>query len=239
MPNPYFQFKQFTIRQDNSAMKVGTDGVLLGAWAKVANTKTVLDIGTGTGLIAIMIAQRSTASVIAIEPQKKMYIQAGDNIRNCPWADRIRVYNESLQQFVKTGGKREYREYDLIVTNPPFFINSKKAPQEDRMLARHAVTLDYSDILRGVDRLLDHEGRFCLILPYVEANIFIAEAVSYGLYCNRKLNIQPVSGKKISRILMEFNRKKKSPAEQTIIIESGGRHKYSKAYIKLTKDFYL
>jgi len=220
-------------------MKVGTDGVLIGAWANVANKKTVLDIGTGTGLIAIMIAQRSTTYVIAIEPQKKMYIQAGANIRNCPWADRIKVYNESLQQFVKTAAKREYREYDLIVTNPPFFINSKKAPQEDRMLARHAVTLDFSDILRGVDRLLGQEGRFCLIMSYVEAIIFMAEDVGYGLYCNRKLNIRPVPGGKISRILMEFNRKKKSPAEQTIIIESGGRHKYSNAYIKLTKDFYL
>jgi tRNA1Val (adenine37-N6)-methyltransferase len=187
MANSYFRFKQFTINQDKCAFKVGTDGVLLGAYAGVTGRMKILDIGTGTGLVALMLAQRCDAEITAIEPDYDSFIQASENIRLSKWASRIRVENCTMQNYFPDKIK-----FDLIVTNPPYFVDSLKNPDPTKSNARHNDSLTHSDILTGAGRLLEEEGVLQLILPYDEGNIFIAEAQEYGFFCNSILKIRPM-----------------------------------------------
>lgn len=234
MVNSYFKFKQFTIHQDKCAFKVGTDGVLLGAWADVSGRKRILDIGTGTGLVALMIAQRSDAEIIAIEPDYDSFIQAAENVRRSKWSRRIKVENTHLQDYIPDNSR-----FDLIVTNPPYFIDSLKNPDPAKSKARHNDSLTHSDILKGAGRLLDKDGLLQLILPYDEGNIFIAEAQEYGFYCSNILKIRPTQSAVIRRLILGFSRKTGMPAEHFLTIEKGKRHEFTDDYISLTKDFYL
>ena len=234
MSNNYFNFKQFTINQGRCAFKVGTDGVLLGACTEVTGKKKILDIGTGTGLIALILAQRCDAEIIAIEPDHDSFIQASENINQSKWSNRIKVEKCLLQDyFPKNPG------FDLIVANPPYFIDSLKNPDPARSAARHNVTLTHPDLLSGADRLLEEEGTFQLILPYAEGNIFIAEAQEYGFYCNKILKIKPTPESEIRRLILGFSRKKKKPAEEFLTIEKGKRYDFTDEYVALVKDFYL
>ncbi len=234
MANSYFHFKQFTVKQDKSAFKVGTDGVLLGACADVAGAGKILDIGTGTGLIALMLAQRSNAEITAIEPDHDSYEQACDNVRQSKWHERIRVVKTDLQNY-DPGDVR----FNLIVTNPPWFMDSLRNPDPGKAAARHNVTLDNADLLKGVARLLDDDGRFQVIMPYVEGNIFIAEAREHGLFCNSILKIKPLPTSEVRRLILAFSRKRLKPSEKFLTIEHGKRHEFTEEYINLTKDFYL
>ncbi|MFC2150997.1 tRNA1(Val) (adenine(37)-N6)-methyltransferase [Bacteroidota bacterium] len=235
MPNKYFKFKQFTIYQDKCAMKVGTDGVLLGAWANCEYGNEFLDIGTGTGLIALMLAQRSNATIDALEIDQSACVQANENVKESPWKERINVINNSIQEFTKSSIKK----YDLIVSNPPYFQNSLFAPDEKRTDARHNSNLQYEDIINGAINLVKDDGRLSLILPYLEGNMFILKAVEYGLYCIRQTKVLPKPNREPKRLLLEFMKIKKPLIEQEIIIELNKRHEYSEAYKNLTKDFYL
>jgi tRNA1Val (adenine37-N6)-methyltransferase len=230
-PNNYFSFKQFIIYQDKSAFKVGTDGVLLGACAEVSEANTILDIGSGTGLVAIMIAQRSNALITTIEPDDESFIQTSMNVEKCKWYDRIRVEHTDLQHF--NSGK-----FDLVVTNPPYFINSLKSPDDRKSVARHNDSLTSRDILEGALRLMNESGKLQLILPYVEGNIFIAEAAGYGLYCNNVIKIRPLPSSDIRRLILTFSRTRKEPVEKFLTIEHG-RHEFTEEYKNLTKEFYL
>ena len=233
MANDYFRFKQFTIHQDRCAFKVGTDGVILGSYADVAGTKSILDIGTGSGVIALMLAQRSTASITAIEPDGDSFEQAVENVKKSKWSKRIDVKNTGLQDF-NPGMK-----FDMIVTNPPYFTDSLKNPDERKASARHNVNLTSAEILAGVSGLLADDGRFHLIMPYVEGNIFIAEAVEYGLYCESILKIRPLPSSGIRRLVLCFSRKRIAVTEKFLTIEKGKRHEFTEDYINLTKEFYL
>jgi tRNA1Val (adenine37-N6)-methyltransferase len=233
MAKSYFTFKEFTIYQDKASFKVGTDGVLLGAAADVKGRKRILDIGTGTGLIAIMLAQRSDAEIVAIEPDRESFLQASHNISLCKWSKRIKIEQTDLQNFNKDGEK-----FDLIVTNPPFFNDSLRNPDPRKSAARHDVELTRNEILDGVSRLLDKEGCFQLIMPYVEGNIFIAEAALYGFYCNYILKIRPLPTSEIRRMILSFSRTRQKPSEKFLTIEHGKRHEFTEDYINLTKDFY-
>ncbi|MFC2104930.1 tRNA1(Val) (adenine(37)-N6)-methyltransferase [Bacteroidota bacterium] len=235
MPNDYFKFKQFTIYQDKCAMKVGTDGVLLGAWTSYEKTNEILDIGTGTGLIALMLAQRSNANIDALEIDHSACEQAKENVINSPWQGRIKIINNSIQDYTKSSTKK----YDLIVSNPPYFQNSLFAPDEKRTDARHNSNLEFEDIIIGAINLLKDKGRLTLILPYLEGNMFILKAVDYGLYCVRQTKVLPKPNREPKRLLLEFMKIKKPLVEQEIIIELNKRHEYSEAYKNLTKDFYL
>ncbi len=235
MANDYFKFKQFTIYQDKCAMKVGTDGVLLGAWASVENADKVLDIGTGTGLIALMLAQRSNATVDAIEIDLNACEQAQKNVNRSAWTDRINIIHQSFQDFAKGVAVN----YNLIVSNPPYFQDSLTAPRENRTKARHNTELQLTDILNGTLNCLSESGTLSLILPYVEGNLFIAKAAEQGLYCVRKTNVLPKPGRKPKRLLLEFQKFQKPLAEEYLVIELSKRHEYSEAYKKLTSDFYL
>lgn len=234
MGNDYFRFKHFTINQGRCAFKVGTDGVLLGACADISGKERILDVGTGTGLIALMLAQRCDAEIIAIEPDNNSFLQASDNVKSSRWAGRIKVENCHLQNFSAATGR-----FDLIVTNPPYFIGSLKNADPAKSLARHNISLNHSDILEGADRLLADNGILQLIMPYAEGNIFIAEAQEHGLYCSTILKIRPTYSSEIRRLIVGFSRKKKKPAEEFLTIEKGRRYEFTDEYIHLTRDFYL
>jgi tRNA1Val (adenine37-N6)-methyltransferase len=234
MGRNYFSFKQFTINQDKCSFKVGTDGVLLGACADVSGRKKILDIGTGTGLISLMIAQRCDAEIVAIEPDHDSFVQASENIRFSKWGNRIRLENCLFQNYAP-----ENTKFDLIVTNPPYFIDSLNNPDPAKSIARHNVILNHSDILTGAARLLEADGLLQLILPYTEGNLFIVEAQEYGLYCSSILKIRPLPSSEIRRLILGFGREKIKANEQFLTIEKGRRHKFTDDYVSLMKDFYL
>jgi tRNA1Val (adenine37-N6)-methyltransferase len=215
-------------------MKVGTDGVLLGAWTNPANAFNILDIGTGTGLIALMLAQKSRANIDAIEIDSDAYDQALENVRQSVWKERISVMHNSLQDFARSTDTK----YDLVVTNPPFFTNSLKSAQEKRNLARHNDTLTTEDLLAGVDRLLKPLGSFCAILPYVESQLLIVDAALYNLYCMRKTNVLPLAHKKPTRVMMEFSRNRSKVTENELVIQHQSGE-YTNDYKLLTNEFYL
>jgi tRNA1Val (adenine37-N6)-methyltransferase len=234
MSNSYFRFKQFTINQNRCAMKVNTDGVLLGAWANIGDASQILDIGSGTGLITIMLAQRSEANISAVEIDKEAYLQSLENVKSCKWANRISIENIAFQQFAENNSAK----FDLIVSNPPYFSNSLKNPDEARTLARHNDSLPPLELLAGVKKILNENGRFCVILPYVESQLFIIEATMQQLYCVRKTNIKSTSKKKPLRILMEFSFQREKLNELDLVIhdENGD---YSSDFKTLTSEFYL
>jgi len=234
MANNYFSFKQFTIFQDKCTFKVGTDGVLLGAYADVSSAGKILDIGTGTGLIALMLAQRCEAIITAIEPDQESFSQACTNIEGSNWRDRIKAENISLQDFFPGADK-----FDLIITNPPYFTDSLKNPDPGKAAARHNFLLGNDDLLSGTRRLLSEDGKFQIILPYPEGNVFIAVAQGYGFYCNNILKIKPLPASEVRRLILSFSRHRQKAKESFLTIEHGARHEFTEEYINLTKDFYL
>lgn len=228
-----FQFKQFTIHQERTAMKVGTDGVLLGAWAETETAVSILDIGTGTGLLALMTAQRNPqARVDAIEIEPEAATQAQENITASPWHDRIRIYNTSVFNFTPD------IRYDCILCNPPFFIHSTKNPEQNRTLARHSDTLPHNMLAQAAEKLLTPNGYFYIILPPLEAHSFIEYAKTYQLFPVRITHILPNPDKTAKRYLMKFSRIDLPVQVDELVIE-WSRHQYSPEYIELTKDFYL
>lgn len=235
MGNSYFRFKQFTVHQSNAAMRVNTDGVLLGAWANVSGANRILDIGTGTGVIALMLAQRnSSAHIDAIEIDAQSAAEARSNVNLSPWANRIDIINCSLQSFAPSVSHM----YDLIVSNPPYFNQSLKSPHVGRNISRHSESLPYSDLIEGVKKLLDPVGKFCGVFPYSEGNVFIAMAGAHGLYCTQKVNVQSRPGRKVLRVLLQLEATKKPVTESTLTIHNPAGS-FSDEYKRLTSDFYL
>ncbi len=233
MSNSYFSFKQFTITQDKAAFKVGTDGVLLGAVADLEGVTSILDIGSGTGLIAIMLAQRCDASITAIEPDYESYVQCLENVSLCKWKERITVENTDLQNY------HPEMNFDLAVINPPYFSDSLKNPDPRKSVSRHNDLLTNSDLLKNVSRLLGATGRLQLIMPYTEGNIFIADAAGFGFYCNSILKIRPLPTSEIRRMILTFSRQRLPHSEKFLTIEHGKRHEFTEEYKDFTRDFYL
>jgi len=235
MGAPSFSFKQFTVFHDKCAMKVGTDGVLLGAWADVQQVSKILDIGTGSGLIALMLAQRCDAKITAIDIDKNAVIQAKINAENSPWANRINVIASDLKEFSNTST----HQFDLIVSNPPYFKNSLEAPEISRTLARHATSDFHNEIIISSIKLLTNNGKLCLILPVVEGNECIRFAQKNGLNCSKNITVYPKPNSAAKRLLIEFSKQKATCFESEITIESSVRHCYTNEFIDLVKDFYL
>ncbi|WP_300729425.1 methyltransferase [uncultured Bacteroides sp.] len=235
MPNPFFKFKKFTVYHDRCAMKVGTDGVLLGAWAKVEGAHSILDIGTGTGLIALMLAQRNQeASVLGIDIDEGAVLQACENVSRSPWGDRINIEKIDVCEL---GLKGEGR-FDCIVSNPPYFQENVHCPDEQRNQARHTAGLSFEALLDAVDRLLNDEGEFSVVLPNVAASQFISLAASRFLYLRHRTLIHTKPGAEPKRVLLAFGRKMQMSITDHLTIELE-RHVYSEDYITLTRDFYL
>ncbi len=229
-----YQFKQFTVKDEHAAMKVGTDAVMLGAWVKVNNEKYVLDIGTGSGLIALMLAQRTSAYIDAIDIDPPSFEQAHQNFELSPWASRLNAIHASIQAY----GKHPLRKYDLIVCNPPFFDNSLKSPDSGKSLSKHTDSLKFNELAHEISRLLLPKGKACIILPPGESIHFLNHALIEGLYCNRKTSVIPVAGKTANRLLLELSFERSGTTEGELIIRNKN-HDYTKEYIHLTKDFYL
>lgn len=240
MSSPFFRFKQFTVWHDRCAMKVGTDGVLLGAWAVSMHNaqctmRNMLDIGTGSGLIALMLAQRfATAQIDAIDIEPSAVEQAQYNFLQSPWADRLNARLSALQDW------QHSTYYDLIVSNPPYFQNSLKNPDKGRELARHTDSLSYTDLLRYTARLLAPRGIAAFVLPAETERDIIRIACENGLYCSRLTCVHSKPGKTAKRILIEFSRSplETPPVPQTFYIESAISPR-SEEYTEMTKDFYL
>ena len=216
-------------------MKVGTDAVLLGAWVKVEKTTRILDIGTGSGIIALMIAQRTATNTLidALEPDKDASEQAQSNVLHSPWKNRITVHQTELQQFQSS------HKYDLIVSNPPYFVNSYLPSDENRKRARHNDTLSQGELIERSSSLLNSHGRMAVILPYAEGEIFVQRALSHHLFCNRKLAVFTRREKRQERWIFEFSFSKGIPSEDTLFIHEGTDNQWSTSYKNLTKDFYL
>ncbi len=233
-----FQFKQFSIQQDRCAMKVGTDGVLLGAWAPIDHKPySVLDIGAGTGLIALMLAQRSQAEQIdAIEIDENTFEQCVDNFENSPWNDRLFCFHTSLDDFMDD---LEDEEYDLIVSNPPFYSEDYKTENEQRDLARFQDALPFEDLVEAASVLLSETGVLAVIVPYKEEARLIALAKECDLFPLKITRIKGTPTAEIKRSLVAFSfaETHELPIDE-LIIETA-RHQYTEDYIALTKDFYL
>ena len=232
-----FSFKHFSIQQDKTAMKVGTDGVLLGAWTPINHKpNSILDIGAGTGLIALMLAQRTAAEQIdALEIDEEAYEQATDNFENSPWSDRLFCYHAGLDEFVE----EPEEEYDLIVCNPPFYTEDYKTDNEQRDLARFSDAMPFEELIEAADLLLSENGIFSVIIPYKEEEKFIAMANRSELYPIKITHVKGTPNSEIKRSLLAFSRNEiEKFSIDTLIIETA-RHIYTQEYIELTKDFYL
>ena len=232
-----FTFKQFAIEQDRCAMKIGTDGVLLGAWAPIDNHPfSILDIGTGTGIIALMLAQRCTAQQIdALEIDEAAYEQATDNFENSPWNDRLFCFHAGLDEFIE----EPEEEYDLIVSNPPFYSEDYKTENESRDLARFQDAMPFGQLLEAADLLLSEHGIFAVIIPFKEEENFIALANEFELYPLKITRVKGTPTTEIKRSLLAFNRNKTTDLVINELVIETARHVYTQEYIGLTKDFYL
>ncbi len=236
MSNPFFQFKQFTIRHDKCAMKVGTDGVLLGAWAGIESCNRILDIGTGTGLIAMMLAQRSKAVIDAIDIDAEACLQAQENTESSPFTERIKIWHSALSDFAQTG----MGIYDLIVSNPPYFVDSLKCPDQKRNTARHTDTLTLEDLLQDSRKLLAPQGRIALILPYDQKERLADCIRTQNLFLSKETSVIPVPGAEPKRLLAELTAEAPVfPTYSSQLTIEVARHQYTDEYVSLTKDFYL
>jgi tRNA1Val (adenine37-N6)-methyltransferase len=232
-----FQFKQFEVAQDSSAMKVNSDGVLLGAWASCKGAESVLDIGTGTGVIALMAAQKNpTAKVIGIEIDQDSCKQAEANFKKSPWHGNLSVVSDPIQKF----GKESEMKFDHIISNPPFFSGGTLSDNQPKNIVRHTVKLSHGDLLLAIRRLLSPEGRVSIILPVIEGLRFIEIVERYRFFISRKTLMRPRAGKPAERILFEFRQSevKKSEDNEIVMYENEGKE-YTAQYKELTGDFYL
>ena len=231
-----FKFKEFTIHQNQCAMKVGTDGVLLGAWASLdKQPESILDIGAGTGLIALQLAQRSSAETIdAIELDNDAYEQCVVNFEASPWGDRLFCYHAGFDEFVDEMDD----SYDLIVSNPPFYSEDVLSGDEARDKARQSSSLPFDELVQGVSRFLTEDGNFAAIIPFKEEATFIELAQKARLYPNRITRVKGNPDANFKRSLMEFSFHKNKTLVDSLVIEEG-RHQYTEKYIKLTQAFYL
>jgi tRNA1Val (adenine37-N6)-methyltransferase len=232
-----FQFKQFVIHQDKTAMKIGTDGVLLGAWCPIDNNpKTILDIGTGTGIIALMLAQRTAVPQIdAIEIEENAFEQATENFENTPWADRLFCYHAGLDELIE----EPEDEYDLIVCNPPFYSENYKTGNQNRDTARFQDAMPFEQLIEAADLLLTENGIFAVIIPFKEEQNFIDLCADFELFPTKITRVKGTPTTAIVRSLLAFKRYELSVLATDELIIEMNRNEYTTAYIDLTKDFYL
>ncbi|MEX2349411.1 MAG: methyltransferase [Flavobacteriaceae bacterium] len=234
-----FSFKRFTVEQDRCAMKVGTDGVLLGSWVALKNNpQTILDIGAGTGLIALMLAQRGDSQQIdALEIDEDAYEQCVENFENSPWADRLFCFHASLDEFAE---EMEGEKYDLIVSNPPFFVPNEReaALPENRKKARFYDSLPFEDLINYASQLLTDEGEFAVIIPFPEEEKFIRTAQDYNLFPKYITRVRGTKNSAIKRSLLQFSFTEKTVKEKELVLEIS-RHQYTIEFKELVKEFYL
>lgn len=217
-------------------MKIGTDGILLGAWVELDNPYSILDIGAGTGIIGLMLAQRSDAGLIdAIEIDDDAYEQCVDNFENSPWNDRLFCYHASLEEFAE---EMDEEKYDLIISNPPFYTEDFKGSDEVRNQARFADALPFENLIENVSKLISEEGQFAVIIPFTEEEKFLEIAKEVNLFPNRVTRVRGTKNTPIKRSLLQLSFSEQDVQVNELIIEIS-RHEYTPGYIELVKDFYL
>lgn len=231
-----FNFKQFHVNQDRCAMKIGTDGVLLGAWTPLINNPyNVLDIGAGTGILSLMLAQRSNAEQIdAIEIDEDAYEQCVENFETSPWGDKLFCFHAGLDEFVD----EPEDEYDLIISNPPFYTDDYKSDNTSRDLARFEDALPFEELIEAAALLLSDNGIFSVIIPFKEEERFVSLCKELDLFPLKITRVKGTPTSEIKRSLLAFCRMEQTPLIVELVIEIS-RHNYTSEYIELTKDFYL
>lgn len=233
MPNTWFRFKQFTIRQEQCAMKVSTDGVLLGAWADLTDASHILDIGTGTGLLALIAAQRNGAAQIdAVEIDARSAMQAAENISKGPWKERIRVHALDVRQMDLR------RTYDHVICNPPFYAGEMEGPDQRKRTAKHGAELTFTELMRTIDRSCAPEGRCSLVVPANREAEFLREALQVGLHPQRRAAVRYVADQPVKRVMLELARTSSGVAEEELVVESGPSAA-SLRYRELLRDLML
>lgn len=232
-----FNFKQFTVQQDKCAMKIGTDGVLLGAWCPIDNNPfSVLDIGAGTGILSLMLAQRYNAEQIdSLEIDEEAYEQCVENFENSPWSDRLFCFHAGLDEFIE----EPEDEYDIIISNPPFYSENYKTDDSQRDLARFQDALPFEDLIEAADLLLSENGIFAVIIPYKEEERFIDLCAEVELFPVKVTRVKGSHSTPIVRSLLAFKRYELSVLTADELVIEISRHEYTNDYINLTKDFYL
>ena len=237
--NKPFKFKYFNVKQDKAAMKIGTDAVLLGAWCSIDDSlDSILDIGSGTGVISLMLAQRSDAlNIDAVEVDENAYEQTVENFEESDWGDRLYCYNISFQEFADEIFEEE-ETYDLIVSNPPFYTDDFVTQDEARNKARFTNSLSFEELITGVSKILSDKGRFSIIIPFKEEQKVISLAKNNNLFLNKVCHVQGNPTSEVKRSLLEFSFSSSDVKKEHLIIEIK-RHQYTQEYINLTKDFYI
>lgn len=234
MPNDLFQFKQFTIRQDRCALKVGTDGVLLGAWSNYEGAKRILDIGTGTGLLALIAAQRNGEAMIdAVEIDDASAEQAAENAAAGPWADRVRVHRMDVRRMQAS------EPYDLIICNPPFYAGEMDSPDARTGLAKHSGELTFLDLVAAFDRLLNEDGRASVIVPLNREKHLLTAAMERELHITRRCTVRYLASKPPKRVMLELGRSGATSVEEEVTVEVSGPFDYSPRYRELLSDLML
>ncbi len=233
-PTNAFTFKQFTIKQDICTMKVNTDGVLLGAWAEVEDCKKILDIGSGTGVIALMVAQRTKdVEIIGIDIDTNSCIEASENVENSIFKKKVEITNISIQDFANSTDEK----FDLIVSNPPFFTGGTFSANENKANVRHTIKLPHGDLLNAVNTLLSPTGKFSLILPFIEGLRFIELAERSNLHLTRYTEVHHNLDKPVERILITLSKTPVKIKKSSLYIKQD-ESAYTADFISLTKDFY-
>ena len=231
-----FRFKRFELHHEKCAMKIGTDGILLGAWAPVADASTALDIGTGCGLIAVMLSQRNPGLEIdALEIDRNSWEEARENMERLSWDAHLQVHHISLQEYAQASHKK----YDLIVSNPPFFSGGNFSADQDRASVRHTVKLAHGDLLAGARKLLAEDGKFCLILPYIEGSRFVELAERYRLFCTHITELKTRPQKPVERLLLKFEKQRSKIEREELFLYPAEGDEWSEEYRSLGRDFYI
>ena len=231
---PFF-FKRFALFHHRSTMKIGTDAILLARWVDVNENDEVLDIGTGCGLIPLMLAQKGVKSVDAVEIDKDSCDEAAQNFSNSAWKSQLFAINDDVKDYADSCTKK----YDLIVSNPPFFFGDNIPEKAKKGLARHTNTLSYNDLLISVKKLLKPEGRFALVLPARESKTFLKDAENQGFYLKKEMKIVPIEGKEPNRINMQLVVNQVDKIESEIFVLRNQDHSFTKDYKEFLKDYYL
>ncbi|MCX7987303.1 MAG: methyltransferase [Bacteroidales bacterium] len=231
-----FIFKQFTIFHDRCAMPLSTDSVLLGSWAPIETDHLILEVGSGCGIISLMMAQRNyTCRIDTVEIDPESFQQGLENFRNSKWADRIWTYCESFQSF----SQKNSNLYDHIVCNPPFFHKQLRSPYHNRVISKHAVSLTFAELISESYKLLNEKGKLSVIIPYTEKNFFIQESTKNGLFCIKETSIRSAPEMSFFRSLLTFSKEPAALQKDVLTLYEKDKKTLSKAFKALTHPFYL
>ncbi|MBE0649384.1 MAG: methyltransferase [Bacteroidales bacterium] len=229
-----FHFKSFSLHHHRSTMKVGTDAVLLGIWTDLTNVRSALDVGTGCGIISLLLASRAQVSVDAIELDKDSFEEAKQNFGESPYSDCFRIFNSDFNDFVPPKNKK----YDLIISNPPFFVNDLRSTDPKKRMARHTQTLTYDRLLKVSMELLNPNGKISVVLPYRESRLFLQQAILAGFFVEKKMLIFPMLGKEPNRINILIGHKSvEEQTEKFMIRDEYGE--FTNQYVDFVKDYYV